>query len=175
LFGRLLLLFTLVPLVEVVLLIKLADRIDWLPTIALVIVTGIVGAALARREGFRLLQKIQADLAAGTMPADGMIDAMLVLAAGILLVTPGVITDAAGLILLMPPARAFVRRGARAWFAKHVVVMHHGGSSPFAGGGPHAGEADAPSPFGRTVKRVDAVVVDSKPAEPKPDAPRPGE
>ncbi len=174
-FGRLLLLFTLVPLVEVVLLIKLAERIDWLPTIALVIVTGVAGAALARREGFRLLQRIQSELAAGNMPADAMVDAFLVLVAGVLLVTPGVITDAVGLILLIPPARAVVRRGASAWFARHVVVMHHGGASPFVGGGPGSSGDHAGPSVGRSVKRVDAVVVESKPAEPQPGAPLPGE
>ena len=106
---RLLLLFTIVPLVELALLIEVGKRIDVVPTIALVVVTGVVGAALARHEGLRTFRSIQSDLAAGRLPGDRLIDALLILVAGVLLVTPGIITDGIGFLLLLPPARSLVR------------------------------------------------------------------
>jgi UPF0716 protein FxsA len=108
--GKLFLLFTLIPLIELALLIKIGQVIDLGPTIALVLITGVVGAFLARLEGLRTFTRIRSELFQGRMPADSLIDAMLILAAGILLVTPGVLTDAVGLLLLLPPTRALVRR-----------------------------------------------------------------
>lgn len=105
--GSLFLLFTLVPLIEVLLLGKLAGMLGFGATLALVIVTGVLGASLARLEGLRVLRRWQQALAAGQMPESGLTDALLVAVGGVLLVTPGVLTDALGLLLLVPgPRRA---------------------------------------------------------------------
>jgi UPF0716 protein FxsA len=116
------LLFTLVPLIELSILVYIGQQSAWWVPILLVIVTGVVGAALARWQGWQVLQRIRADAAAGRMPADAMIDGFLVLLAGILLVTPGVLSDLVGVALLIPPVRALVKRGATAWIKRNIEV-----------------------------------------------------
>ncbi|MCJ7802846.1 MAG: FxsA family protein, partial [Candidatus Marinimicrobia bacterium] len=88
-FGRLLLLFITVPLIEVLILIKLGSLFGFWPTIFLVIGTGILGAYLAKLYGLTIWNKIQQDLQAGKMPADNLIDGLLILIASIVLLTPG--------------------------------------------------------------------------------------
>lgn len=108
---RLILLFTVLPLAELSLLLRIGGWLGAGPTVGLVIVTGVVGAWLARREGIRTWGRVQAELAAGHMPGEELLHALLVFVAGLVLVTPGVLTDAAGLLLLVRPAReAIVRR-----------------------------------------------------------------
>lgn len=124
--ARLLLLFILVPLIEVVILIKIGTRVGALPTIGMVIAVGFLGAWLARREGLRALLNIQNELHAGRLPGDAMIDALLVLVAGVLMITPGVLTDVAGIVLLIPPARAVVRNYLKARFQSRFVISHFG-------------------------------------------------
>lgn len=110
LLARLLALFVLVPLVELVILVRMGQWLGFLPTAALVVVTGIAGAALARREGLRTFSQIRSELAVGRLPAGRMFDGVLILLAGGLLLTPGVLTDLVGLALLAPPGRELVRR-----------------------------------------------------------------
>ncbi len=129
-FLRLLILLTVVPLVELTILLRIADRFNWGPTIALVVVTGVVGAWLARREGVRALSRIQADLAAGVAPTNAVVDAGLILVAGLVLITPGVLTDLCGFALLIGPIRVRVRRALGAAFRKRVVMVHHPGPQP---------------------------------------------
>jgi UPF0716 protein FxsA len=124
---RLLLLFILVPLIEVALLIQIGDWMGVLPTIGLVIFTGVVGAALARREGLRTWRAIQAELAAGRLPGDRMVDGLLILLAGAVLVTPGVLTDTIGFLLLVPPVRARVRTWLKERFRLRYRVVDMSG------------------------------------------------
>jgi len=124
---RLILLLTVVPFVELVILLKLADRFSWQKTLALVILTGVVGAWLARREGLKALTRIQADLERGEMPTDSMIDGVMILAAGLLLVTPGILTDACGFALLIPPVRRLVRRRLAESFHRRIIIIHPDG------------------------------------------------
>ncbi|MCH8859086.1 MAG: FxsA family protein, partial [Proteobacteria bacterium] len=107
-FVRLLLLLTVVPFVELMILLRLAEWLRWDGTIALVVFTGVLGAWLARREGLKAITKIQADLAAGVAPAGAVVDGLLILVAGIVLVTPGILTDLCGFGLLIPPVRRLV-------------------------------------------------------------------
>jgi UPF0716 protein FxsA len=88
----------------------------------MVIGTGILGAALSRWQGWQVLQRIRADAAAGRVPADALIDGFLILLAGILLVTPGVLTDLLGVALLIPPLRAVVKRAVAAWIKRNIEV-----------------------------------------------------
>lgn len=132
-FGYLLLAFILVPIVEIWLLIQIGSVIHLGPTIALVLLTGFAGAALARREGARAWFRIQEAMGRGELPGLAMLEAVLVFVAGLLLVTPGVITDCVGLLLLLPPVRAWTARRLAAYFSQRVVVagpgihMHFGG------------------------------------------------
>ena len=102
-------LFIGLPIVELALLLKLNERAGLGPTIFLVLLTGIAGAALVRRQGVAILFRIQHEMAAGNLPAPQMIDGIMVLTAGALLVTPGLITDAVGFALLVPFVRAYIR------------------------------------------------------------------
>jgi UPF0716 protein FxsA len=116
------LLFTLVPLIEVVVLVEIAQATEWWVPILLVIATGIIGAALARWQGWQALQRIREDARAGRVPAGAIIDGVLILIAGILLVTPGILTDLVGFALLIPPLRSLVKRGVAAWIRRNFEV-----------------------------------------------------
>jgi len=108
---RLLLAFTLIPVLELWLLLRIGSWLGAGATVALVVLTGVVGATLARREGVHAWSAVQAELSAGRLPGRELLEALLVLLAGIVLVTPGVLTDAAGLLLLVRPLRGrLVRR-----------------------------------------------------------------
>jgi UPF0716 protein FxsA len=122
---------TVVPLVEVVILIRIAEHLSWGPTIGLVVVTGVLGAWLARREGLRVLRRIQADLAQGVPPTGAMVDGALILAAGLVLVTPGVLTDLCGFALLIPPIRAWVKRKLAEYFRTRIIRVDQNGPAPF--------------------------------------------
>ncbi|MDK2823726.1 MAG: protein FxsA [Clostridia bacterium] len=108
--GRLFLIFTLVPLIELALLIKLGQYLGALPTIFLVIITGGIGVFLAKDQGLMVLSKIQYDLQQGILPGDSLLDGLLVLVGSVLLITPGLITDIIGFLLLLPFSRTVVRK-----------------------------------------------------------------
>lgn len=107
---RLLLLFTLVPLVELYLLIRLGRYIGVGATVAIVIGTGVVGAWLTRMQGLRVLRELRQRIESGQMPTGPLIDGLLIFVAGAVLLTPGLITDACGFLLLTPRFRAVVHR-----------------------------------------------------------------
>jgi len=106
--GRLLILFTVVPLLELYLLIEVGSRLGAGFTVVLIALTGGVGALLARMQGFRVLGQIRERLAQDRLPADELLSGGLVLAGGLLLVTPGILTDVVGLTLLLPFVRVRV-------------------------------------------------------------------
>jgi len=103
--ARLALLFILVPLVELILLIQIGQVVGLWPTIALVVLTGAVGAALARSQGLRTLWAFQEATARGELPADAIQDGLAILVGGAFLLTPGLLTDLVGFGLLLPPTR----------------------------------------------------------------------
>jgi len=107
---RLILIFIVVPLMEILLLIEIGSRIGTLNTISVIILTGILGGFMMRQQGFTILRNIQADLSQGRMPTGELINGALVLVGGIVLLTPGFFTDAVGFLLLIPPTRAFIRK-----------------------------------------------------------------
>jgi len=120
--GRLLLLFILVPLCDALLLAKIGVLIGWMTPLALVVVTGVVGAWLFRLEGGRAWEQWQGALAEGRLPEQGVLGGVLLLLGGALLVTPGVITDVVGLLLLLPPSRALAVRALRPWLQARIAV-----------------------------------------------------
>lgn len=105
--------FVLVPLTELYLLLALAKIVGFVPTVTLVLVTGLLGAVLAKREGLRVFREWQAALARLEPPAEGVVEGVLVLLGGAFLITPGVLTDALGLFLLVPQTRALFARVVR--------------------------------------------------------------
>jgi UPF0716 protein FxsA len=107
--GVLLLLFLIVPIVELYVIIQVGQAIGALPTLALLVGISIAGAWLVRREGIGVWQRAQGQLQRGEMPTTELIDGVLILVAGALMLTPGFVTDGVGLFLLLPPTRALMR------------------------------------------------------------------
>jgi UPF0716 protein FxsA len=160
--GGLLALFILVPLVEMALLIRLGEAMGTLPTLALVVVTGSVGATLARRQGLAVMREVQAEAAAGRMPAGPMVDGLLVLVAGVLLLTPGVLTDLVGFALLVPAVRTVAKAAVWRRLEQRIVVQGFGpgtgGPGPF---GPGPGGPFGPGgPGGRRPPPGDGPIID---------------
>jgi UPF0716 protein FxsA len=109
-------LFIGLPIVELALLFELHGLVGFFPTVMLVMLTGIAGAALVRQQGLAIILKIQREMSIGNVPAPEMIDGTMILVAGALLVTPGLITDISGFLLLIP----FVRKQIRFWLKKKL-------------------------------------------------------
>ena len=132
--GRLLLLlFVVVPTVELILLIEIGQRIGTVATLALIVGTGIVGASLAKQQGINTFARLRQDLGEGRSPAVPIIDGVLILVAAAFLVTPGVLTDVVGFLLLVPMSRRLIRRNLKRRFerairtgAVGVAVTSHG-------------------------------------------------
>ncbi len=150
--GRLLLLFILVPAVELSLLIELGGWIGTPGTLAIIVLTGAAGASLARRQGLRVLRDLQAESAAGRLPADSLMDGAIILFAGALLITPGILTDVFGFLCLIPATRALGKRAIRLRFERAMregsVVMMGGfdGPSMPPPGGPIVDVSAEPDP-----------------------------
>lgn len=102
-----------VPLVELFVIVRVGDWIGYLPTFALLIGISICGGYLVKREGIGTWRRAQAQLRAGEIPAAELVDGAIIVTAGALLLTPGFVTDAIGLLLLFPPTRFLPRRWAR--------------------------------------------------------------
>jgi UPF0716 protein FxsA len=111
--GRLALFFVVVPVLELVLLIELGQVVGLWPTLAVVLGTGLLGAAMARAEGLRVLYRFQSELASGQLPGQALLDGIAVLLGGAFLLTPGILTDLTGFALLFPPTRRWIQRNVR--------------------------------------------------------------
>lgn len=114
-FIKLLILFTLVPIIELYVLIEAGRQIGVSATIGMIFLTGIAGAYLARSQGFNLINRIQTDLNQGRIPAEEMMDGAMILAGGLLLLTPGFCTDLFGFCLLTPVTRQFLKVWLKKW------------------------------------------------------------
>jgi len=108
-FSYLLAAFIFLPILELWVLFKVDAHLGFGATILLVVMTGVVGAWLARAQGLMVMLQLRRDLAEGRMPAPRLIDGAMILVAGALLITPGLITDTAGFLLLVPAVRAVIR------------------------------------------------------------------
>lgn len=113
LLSRLIFIFVAVPLLELVILLRIGQWIGLMPTVALVVTTGVVGAALARQQGVRAFLAVQRELAAGRLPGRSLLDGLSILVGGAFLLTPGVLTDLLGFSLLIPGSRRWLQRLAR--------------------------------------------------------------
>ena len=117
---KLFLAFTIIPVSEIYILIAIGGQIGILPSIALVILTGIVGASLARSQGLRTLGRIRDSFQQGVVPGEELLNALLIAIAGIVLLTPGFLTDAAGLFLLIPATRTLCRE----WLKRRIELIY---------------------------------------------------
>ena len=120
--GRILLFVILIPLVELVLLNQLHQRTDLFTTVAVVLVTGIVGVNLARRQGMQVWRSIHQQMAAGQTPSQEILDGVMILLAGAFLITPGLLTDGVGFSLLVPRVRRFLGSHLSRWFRQKTVT-----------------------------------------------------
>lgn len=119
---RMLLLFTVLPLTELYVLLWVKDQTSFAFTMGLVLATGVIGASLARWQGLQALFRIREEMAAGRLPAAALGDGVMILLAGAVLITPGILTDICGFLLLIPPARRLLARGLRHWARSRFVV-----------------------------------------------------
>ncbi|MHA6610293.1 FxsA family protein [Photobacterium damselae] len=129
-FPILLLLFIFVPIIEIALFIQVGGFLGLWPTIALVLITAVVGASLVRSQGLATLTSVQNRLQQGELPAQQIVEGVMLAVAGVLLLTPGFMTDCMGMTILLPAPRA--------WLAKQLMqrvkVQGMGQSSGFSGG-----------------------------------------
>ncbi len=126
-FGKLLLIFIGIPFIEMMILIKLGEAFGFWATLWLVLITGVLGATLARLEGLRAWINLQRALQAGEMPGEHMMDAILILIAGVVLITPGLLTDVAGFLILIPWTRKHFKRWLRKKFDDMIRRSQGGG------------------------------------------------
>lgn len=120
-FGNLLVLFIFIPMIELFLLIQLGIRIGLMPTIGLIVLTGFLGAFLARQQGLSTLRRIQQEIGNGRQPTLELVEGMMILIGGIVLITPGIMTDLFGFALLLPGFRKALARKLKAKFAKSMI------------------------------------------------------
>ena len=149
---RLFLLFTVVPMVDLFLLLQLGAWLGPTAAIVLVLLTGVVGAWLAKREGFGVLATLAQELGQGIPPGERLMEGALVIVGGLLLVTPGVITDLTGFLLIVPFTRRRIAPIALAAFTRRIGVP--GGirvgwfsSGPAPGGPDRPAAPQRPTPF----------------------------
>ena len=118
--AKLLLLFILVPLVELFLLIEIGRLIGTLSTLTIIVCTGILGAFLARRQGIGVLHQMRTEIANGRLPAAQLADGVIILLAGAVLITPGLLTDALGFLCLIPASRKIIKKMLWRWLENAV-------------------------------------------------------
>ncbi len=117
-FFKLLILFVLVPIAELALLIEIGKAIGTWPTIGIIVVTGIIGSYLLKWQGASTWRKFHQSLSRGGFPGDAIVEGVLILIGGAFLLTPGVVTDALGFILLIPPSRRLVVKAVKAYLKR---------------------------------------------------------
>lgn len=153
---RLFLLFTLIPLAELWLLLWFSSLTSPTITFGLVVVTGILGATLARKQGAQAWKKIQTNLVQGQQPTGVVLDGVMILLAGAFLITPGIMTDMIGFALLIPPIREALKLHLGEWIRKRALMQVQSHASFHSS---HAGFQD----FGAsqtTVKEEDIIDVE---------------
>jgi UPF0716 protein FxsA len=117
-FYWLLILFIGIPLLELAILIKVGALIGTLNTILLILISGILGATLAKQQGLGVITRLREELARGHVPSDELLNGICILVGGFLLLTPGLLTDALGFALLIPPVREIIKKYLRHKFTR---------------------------------------------------------
>ncbi|MEM8540205.1 MAG: FxsA family protein [Pseudomonadota bacterium] len=125
-------LLLIIPLLEIAAFVVIGGEIGVFYTLALIVVTAIIGSILLRIQGFGLLAKIQADMNSGKVPARELVHGLMIMIAGVLLLTPGFVTDSCGFLLFVPPLRDAAWRVLKGRFK----VVNLNGQEPFSNSGP---------------------------------------
>ncbi len=126
----LLILLITVPLLELMVLLWLAEVTSFWFTVATVVATGILGTLVARSQGLAVWQRIRSQLRAGQMPAGAVTDAAMIFVAGVTLVVPGLLTDALGFALLVPACRVWIKQRVMNWIQRRYHLRTPGGHAP---------------------------------------------
>ena len=119
-FPKLLALFIVLPLLELYVILEVGSVLGALPTVLVVVLTAVAGAFFTKLEGLRTLRRMQQQIMVGQMPAEELIDSVLICVAGVLLLTPGFLTDAFGFWILIPPTRSVFKRWLRSRFDQYL-------------------------------------------------------
>jgi UPF0716 protein FxsA len=171
-----LLLFIIMPIAEMAILIKVGTLIGALPTIGLVLLTAVIGAALLRQQGLATLLKANQRMNSGELPAKEVAEGLLLAVGGALLLTPGFVTDTVGFLCLIP--------GTRHWLAgyvmKRMVVSSRtqgfhfsaGRRGPFDGQDPFGGAGPFGPPPGRDDNVIEGEYEEERPEQPRKDSER---
>ncbi len=117
---KLFMLFFLTPLIELALLLKVSQYVGVFNTVMIVVITALLGAALAKSQGLSILFKIRREVMEGRPPGNSLLDGVLILAGGIVLLTPGLLTDALGFLLLIPVTRQFIREQVKKQLQRQI-------------------------------------------------------
>lgn len=117
-FFKLFLLFTIIPVIELAILIKVGSYIGSLNTMAIVILTAVIGAYMVKSEGIGVMSRLQRDMQNGIFPAEEIISGMMILVAGALLLTPGFFTDILGFLMVFPVSREFIKKNVKRYIKK---------------------------------------------------------
>ena len=174
--------FTLVPIVEIALFLRIGAAVGPIPTVAIVLLTGFAGAALARSQGIRVMLEIQTALTEMKLPAAELLEGAIVLVGAVTLLTPGFMTDAVGLACLLPPSRKALAAGLGKYLARRIRLAGDGsgglsGAASFKTAGDFSfrvgGVRPGPShPSGGNGPPDVLPDHDERPVNPKPTAPR---
>lgn len=135
-FAQLFLVFSSVSLLEIFVLVKVGGFLGAWPTVALVIITALIGSSLVRSQGLQLVKQLQERMAHGEMPGLQLIEGVMLLITGVLLVTPGFVTDFAGLLLLQPKIRGSIAKVLLEKVKLKTFNARSGASSQSATGAP---------------------------------------
>jgi len=138
-----LLLFVAMPIIEIAVLLRIGSALGWLPTLAIVILTAILGTAMLRQQGLATINTARQRLDAGEMPAQQLLEGMMLLIGGVLLLTPGFVTDAFGFACLIP--------WSRRWLAGRIAARTFVSVGGMAGGVAGVGIPEQGSTTGNSV------------------------
>ena len=128
--ALLVVLFIVVPIVELYVIIKVGELIGVIPTLALLLADALLGSLLLRHQGRGAWRRFNAAIVERRFPGREAADGLMIVVGGTLLLTPGFVTDVFGVILLLPPTRAIARRLLRAYVGRRFVVIDVGGRRP---------------------------------------------
>jgi UPF0716 protein FxsA len=163
-FRVLFLLFIIIPIIEISVLMQVGELLGIWPTIGIVILSAWIGAKYVRQQGLATLQSVQAKMAQGEMPSSEIVTGLMLLVAGVLLVTPGFVTDIFGLSLLVPSVRTVIAT----YVQKHInvnahVAGNHAGASSHTGNTyENEGFSQTPNPENKGIPQHQSETIDGE-------------
>ncbi|MFK7862326.1 MAG: FxsA family protein [Granulosicoccus sp.] len=150
-------LFIAMPIVEIALLLRVGDAVGWLPTLLIVVVTAIVGSGMLRQQGLATLNKARQRMDAGEMPAQQLFEGILIMMGGVLLLTPGFVTDTFGFACLIPVTRRWI---AAKLSARAIVGFSAASQTSARGASPGRGFSGFGKPPGQSRRAGSGDIID---------------